>query len=226
MTVTVLVPFTSDDPWRVKARDYVATRYRTQGYAVVEGASPDPRRKAMAVADALRHTDADIMVVADADCLCTGIGEAVGAVEEGAPWAVPHLMVHRLDEAATEAVYLGVDPAITTGRAQRPYRGFAGGGIVVVPRATYERIPLDPRFTGWGGEDSSWALALTCLVGEPARFDYDLHHLFHPPPVRKSRRWGSADSRALEIRYKAAARHRHQMTDLLTEAAQTATRAA
>jgi hypothetical protein len=218
MTVAVLVPFTSEEPWRVRARDHVIASYRGQGYDVAEGACPDPWRKAVAVADALGQTDAEMLVVADADCL-TDIGPAVAAVAAGATWAVPHQLVHRLDEAATEAVYAGSDPAATTGRVQRPYVGFAGGGVVVLQRAVYERAPLDPRFAGWGGEDSSWALALTCLAGEPARFDVPLFHLFHPAPARMSRRWGSPSSRALEIRYRAARGNRRQMVDLLAEAA-------
>ena len=224
MTVTVLIPFTSDEPWRVRARNHVIAAYRTQGYHVVEGACPDPWRKAVAVAGALAQVTAEVLVVADADCL-TDIGPAVAAVAGGATWAVPHQLVNRLDETATEAVYDGANPASTTGRVQRPYVGFAGGGVVVVARPVYERVPLDPRFSGWGGEDSSWALALTCLAGEPARFGADLHHLFHPAASRMSRRWGSAQSRALEIRYRTARTNRRQMTDLLAEAAHTPTQA-
>ena len=167
-----------------------------------------------------------MLVVADADCL-TDIGPAVEAVEAGASWAVPHLMVHRLDQAATEAVYAGADPSATTGRTQRPYKGFAGGGVVAISRVVYGQVPLDPRFEGWGGEDSSWAMALTTLAGPPVRFDADLFHLYHPPPVRMTRRHGSPATRALEIRYKRAARiSRRAMADLVAEMAQTAIGAA
>lgn len=221
MSVAVVVPFTSDEPWRVRARHHVTGWYETHGYEVVEGSCPEPWRKAVAVADAARRTDADILVVADADCLCDGVDLAVAAVFSGATWAVPHNLVHRLDEAATGAVYDGAAPVATTGRAQRPYVGFAGGGIVAIARAVYDRVPLDPRFEGWGGEDSSWALALTCLAGEPARFAADLFHLWHPPATRMSRRWGTAAGRALEIRYRLARSNRRQMADLLAEAAHT-----
>lgn len=222
MSVAVVVPFTSDEPWRARARDHTVGWYRDRGYTAVEGACGPPWRKAAAVADALDRTAADVLVVADADCLSRP-GGAVTAVHRGAPWAIPHLMVHRLDVDATEAVYAGADPAATTGRTQRPYKGFAGGGIVIVSRSVYERVPLDPRFEGWGGEDSSWAMALTCMVGPPVRFDHDLFHLWHPPASRTLHRWGSAASRTLEIRYKRAARNRRQMADLLAEVAHTPT---
>lgn len=219
MTVSVLIPFASDAPWRVRARDHVAASYRAVGFEVIEGACAGPWRKAVAVADAARRTAADVLVVADADCLCDGLVEAVDAVEGGAPWAVPHFIVHRLDETATEAVYAGADPAATTGRVQRPYKGFAGGGIVIVRRDVLDAVPLDPRFEGWGGEDSSWAMALTTLVGPPSRLDADLFHLWHEPPERMTRRWGSPATRALELRYKRAARtSRRAMADLVAEA--------
>lgn len=222
MTVSVLIPFASEDPWRVDARDYVAAWYEALGYDVIIGGCPDPWRKAVAVAHAARNSTADVFVVADADCLCAstvGVAPAIAAVETGAAWAVPHLMVHRLDQPATEAVYNGTDPAATTSRTQRPYKGFAGGGLVAVSRDVWEQIPLDPRFVGWGGEDSSWAMALTTLAGPPVRYDADLFHLWHPPPERMSRRWGSPSSRTLELRYKRAARSsRRAMADIVAEA--------
>jgi hypothetical protein len=217
MTVSVLIPFASDDPWRRRARAHVTDWYEAQGFDVVEGTCPGSWRKAVAVGDAARRASGEILVVADADCLCDGVAPAVAAVEADAPWAIPHTLVHRLDEPATEAVYAGVSPAATTGRAQRPYRGFAGGGIVVLPRDTWDRIPIDPRFEGWGQEDEAWAMALTCLAGRPARLAGDLHHLWHPPPERLSRHLGSATSRKLLGRYIQADRHQAAMRSLLDE---------
>jgi hypothetical protein len=221
MTVSVLIPFASEDRWRVDARTYVGGWYDALGYEVIEGTCEPPWRKAVAVAHAARRSTADVFVVADADCLCAGVAPAIAAVETGVAWAVPHLMVHRLDQSATEAVYAGADPAGTAGRTQRPYKGFAGGGIVVVHRDIWGQIPIDARFEGWGGEDSSWAMALTTLVGPPARFDADLFHLWHEPPPRMTRRWGSPPSRQLELRYKRAARaSRRAMGDIVAEARQ------
>jgi len=214
MTVSVLIPFTSDEPWRLQARDHVVGWYAQFGWEVIEGPCPAPWRKALAVVGAASRSSGEILVVADADCLCAGVAAAVAAVEAGAAWAVPHLMVHRLDQTATEAVYRGAAPESTTGRAQPPYRGFAGGGIVVLPRSTYLDIPLDPRFEGWGQEDEAWALALTCLAGKPARGSTDLHHLHHPPPARLSRHLGSNASHKLLSRYSRAARSRPATRDM------------
>jgi hypothetical protein len=228
MTVSVLIPFTSDEPWRVRARDHVVAWYRSQGYDLVEGTCPGPWRKAVAVADATRRSTGEILVVADADCLCVGVGQAVAAVEGGAaaveggaPWGIPHRLVHRLDEAATAAVYDGATAESTGGRAQRPYQGFAGGGIVVLPRSTYLDVPLDPRFEGFGQEDESWALALTTLCGTAWRGTAPLWHLHHPPAPRLSRGVGSPASRQLLGRYVRAARAgRPAMRALLDETRQ------
>lgn len=218
-TVSVLVPFTSDEPWRLRARDHVVGRYRAQGFDVIQGACPGPWRKAVAVADAAEHSTGEILVVADADCLCAGVSQAVDAVEAGAAWAIPHHLVHRLDEEATWAVYGGATAESTASRAQPPYPGFAGGGIVVLARTAYIDVPLDPRFEGWGQEDEAWALALTALHGPPWRGTDPLYHLHHPPPARLSRHVGSTASHQLLNRYLRAARTgRSAMRPLLDEA--------
>jgi hypothetical protein len=220
MTVSVLIPFTSHDPWRLRARDHIVGHYQAQGFDVIQGACSAPWRKAVAVAAAAEHATGEILVVADADCFCAGVHRCLAAVEAGAPWAIPHKLVHRLDETATEAVYAGVAPGATTGRTQAPYSGFPGGGIVVLPRSTYLDVPLDPRFEGWGQEDEAWALALTALHGLPWRGPDPLYHLHHPPPPnRRSRHIGSLAGHELLNRYLRAARDgRPAMRALLDEA--------
>jgi hypothetical protein len=89
--------------------------------------------------------------------------------------------------------------------------------MTVLTRETYEQVPLDRRFAGWGQEDESWALALTCLTGAPWRGDAPLWHLWHPPQDRASRRWGSGASRALWARYCQAAADPDAMRALLAE---------
>lgn len=216
--VSVLVPFTSEEPWRQRARDYVVGWYRTLGWEVVEGVCPGPWRKAVAVADAATRASGDILVVADADCVCDDVALAVAAVETGAAWAMPHGRVHRLDVVATEAVYAGIPARETIGRVQRPYRGWPAGGIVALARATWEQIPMDPRFVGWSGEDESWAAALDTLAGPCVRLDRPLFHLWHPPAARLSRRWGSHASRALAGRYRKARFRPAEMAALVGDA--------
>jgi hypothetical protein len=87
---------------------------------------------------------------------------------------------------------------------EKPYIGYAGGGIAAMPRATYADVPIDPRFEGWGQEDASWALALTRLVGRPWRGSAPLWHLWHPPQPRRERAIGSDANEELWLRYRRA----------------------
>jgi hypothetical protein len=201
MRVAVAVPFRSDCLHRQAAWAWVRGRLEVLGFEVLVGACAGPWVKAVAVNDAIRQTDADIIVVHDADVWTDGLVEAVDEVRHGAAWAVPHAKVHRLTEEASRARMSGVAADDT---AQKPYRGHLGGGVTVLPRETWERVPMDPRFTGWGQEDDSWAIALKRTLGAPWRGDSILWHLWHPPQQRVSRQWGSVESRQLFNRYRRA----------------------
>lgn len=179
-------------------------------------APPGPWVKAKAVTPAVEATDADVVVVADADAFTEGLAEAVQRVEAGHGWAIPHRRVMRLNEASTAAVLSGAAPHRQR-LAEPGYVGMAGGGIVVLKRSTYLTVPLDPRFQGWGGEDDAWGLALSCLLGGPWRGHVNLWHLWHPPQPRMTRKAGSAESEALRARYWAARRSRDHMRALIEE---------
>jgi hypothetical protein len=203
VTVAVLVPW-RPDPDRQRLWDWLKPRWP---HPVIEGTPQDgPWRKAEAVQTAAEHTDANIVIVADADVWCDNTSEAVQAVTNGAAWAAPHLWVHRLTPQATDAVLAG-EP-FDGQQLERPrYRGVLGGGIVVLPRQTLLDVPLDRRFAGWGQEDEAWEAALTVLAGKPWRGRHTLWHLWHPPQERMTRRVGSTESRRLANRYREAWRH-------------------
>lgn len=187
---------------------------------VAEAPADGPWIKAAAVTPAVEASSADLVVMADADCWSPGLPAAIEAVADGAPWAIPHQLVHRLTSAATGAVYDGtvaLDTIEPSHCEQDPYRGFAGGGIVALPRGTYLDVPLDPRFGGWGGEDESWARALSTLVGDPWRGSGPLFHLWHPPQLRMNRRHGSRESEALTFAYRQAKGRPNRMRALVEE---------
>ncbi|MFY1686491.1 NTP transferase domain-containing protein [Plantactinospora sp. WMMB782] len=220
--VSVLVPYRGDGGHRDRAwvwlRKWWAEQHPT--WQVVLGSCPSgPWMKAHAVNDALTRADGDILVVADADVWCDGLTLAVDAVRAGAPWAVPHGLVHRLSEQATAAVVAGATPGPRLGGyAQRPYQGYEGGGIVVLTRHAYQRVPLDPRFAGWGGEDEAWALALGTVLGRRWRGTAPLWHAWHEPQKRLNRHVGSQPSQALLVRYQYAAKDgKRAMRKLLAE---------
>ena len=233
MATEVLIPWRDRGcHWRQQALDYVTHRWWNVYDAITvaqddwfppwgfDPADPDPHPwvKAHAVTPHARASTADVLVVADADVWVPGIGIklAVQAVEKGAPWAIPHGLVHRLDQHATFRLLGDLGTLIDGPWEERPYLGRVGGGVVVLPRQTYLDIPLDPRFEGWGHEDDAWAAALTMLAGKPWRGEANLYHLWHPAQPRDSRLIGSERSLDLLRRYRRA--NKRTMEHLMVEA--------
>lgn len=221
MNVTVVVPWRAGCPDRARAWEWVQARYALEhaGWHVVEAPAGDGDWcKASAVNPAVAAAPDGIVVVADADVWCDGLPRAVEAVGGGAPWAMPHRLVHRLTPDATSLLVAGTGQAQRLETTERPYRGVLGGGIVVAHRDALRAAPLDPRFVGWGQEDISWAIALHTLAGRCWRGSADLLHLWHPPQSRMSRRVGSHDGHHLHRRYLAARRDPALMRALIREA--------
>lgn len=213
--VSVLVPWRPGCPHREAAWAWTARwwRHHHPDWQIVTGTCPpgQPWRKGAAVADAAAHAEGPIVVVADADVVSPGAGEAAAAVAAGAGWAMPHKPVHRLTPEYTTAVLAGgplPDTANPRGRpeatAAHTYIGVAGGGMVILPAATLAAVPIDPRFAGWGQEDTAWAWALGRIVGGYWRGHHPLWHLWHPPQLRRSRAVGSGEGLALYRRYRRA----------------------
>jgi hypothetical protein len=219
-SVSVVIPWRPGCPHREAARAAVGERLAVAqpDWQVVDADCLDEEwNKAEAAITGVAASFGDVIVVHDADVWCEALPEAVQAVRNGAAWAMPHSQVYRLSPAATEAV-LTKAATLDEARAstvERPYRGVDGGGIVVVSRATFEKVPPDTRFRGWGGEDESWAAALSTLAGPVWRGDAPLIHFWHPPQPRQSRSRGSEENYALHQAYRAARGNRARMLDVM-----------
>jgi hypothetical protein len=213
--VEVLIPWRGGCPHRERALAWCSARYPWKATLAV---GPEPWVKGQAIAPALERSEADVVVVADADVWCDHVEEAVAAVNLGAPWALPHRGVFRLNERGTELLLADDERWRNEPLEQRAYLGTVGGGIVVAPRELLLEIPLDPRFVGWGQEDESWGAALETRAGRPHRGRHPLLHLWHPPQPRMSRRHGSEVSRELGARYEAARGDADRMKALIEEA--------
>lgn len=217
VTVTVVVPWRAGCPHREAAWAwlrawYASTHPEWQVIATGDGHSTGPWCKAAAVTAALPGAAGEVIVVADADVVCAGLGAAVEAVAVGGrPWAVPHSAVYRLTPAATTTVISGGPVpdvngprSLLRGTISEAHRGVQGGGLVVLPRKAWDVVPIDARFTGWGQEDLAWGWALTRVLGGPWRGRSPLLHLWHPPQPRTTRVAGSTESMALWARYRRA----------------------
>jgi hypothetical protein len=219
-SVSVILPWRPGCPYRQASRDWLIAKIETEhpDWQIIEADHPgDYWSKAEAVQNGIERSYGDILVVHDADLWSDGTPEAIQRVREGAPWAMPHGRVVRLDELASDLYRSGNRAKDTVRRtAERPYQGVIGGGIVVVARAIAEQIPPDPRFRGWGGEDESWGWALETLAGKPWRGENELIHLWHPPQARRTRAHGSQANTDLHAQYRAARGNREAMLILLT----------
>lgn len=209
--------------WRERAYHSVTMHLKNLPAEIVVGVgSADEWCKADAVADALTRTDADVIVVHDADVIVqlAAIEAAVSAVEHGiAEWSIPHSLVHRLDEDSTYVMLkTGAVPVTTRQLVRWPYVGMVGGGIVAMRRETYDDCPLDPRFKGWGSEDQSWGFALEALHGAPWRGGADLFHLWHPHAEPGAQRSPLFASERLRRAYRAYRERPELMRGLVDEA--------
>lgn len=134
--------------------------------------------KGEAVALGVRASFEDVLVIADADVWCDGTAMAVDAVQNGAPWAVPHTRILRLAAAASEAVLSGEAMQPTLGLERPPHPAVSGGGLVVMRRDVFEACPM-PLLKR--REDEAWQTQLVPRFGRPWRGTADLYHLYHEP---------------------------------------------
>lgn len=229
----IIVPIGHLDAHRLRAWNWVHTQYSAQHpkYNVIVGRYHSRTWvKAKAVEDGLAQSRADTIVIADADVWIDKLDYYVDAVDVGGiPWACPHFRVFRFNPLGTSMVIGGmhpVDVALCRGvLAQTPYQRLLGGGIVILKRSLYDEVPLDPRFAGWGGEDSSWGLALATIAGRRVQGEELLWHLWHPPQERMTRVIGNEVSERLHQRYKQAAGNVGAMKELVAEGQEWASRA-
>lgn len=218
--VAIVVPYRhANDDQRERIWRWVEARYRDRhpDWMIVRGYHDDGEwSKGLAVADALRTVTAHTLVIADSDVWTDALTPAVACVEAGAAWVSPRGKVRRLAEEPTERVLAGAgfDESMRLDRAA--YDGVTAGGIVVLTRSLYERVPIDPRFVGWGMEDVAWTAALTAVAGPPVILAvWPLWHLWHEP---LDGRKPSNANRLLERRYRYAGRNVQKMESVLEAA--------
>lgn len=209
--LAVLIPFASTCPDRLAnlatVRRWYADRFPGVAQVVADdGGARGGWTKAWAVERAMAQTTADVLIVADSDCLCEGTVEAAAAVASGSHrWAFPHTQIRRLTQAATEAVRAGAEPTLEMDLEWKTYGAVAGGGICIVTRDAYAEAPMDPRFKVTHGEDVAWAQALGYLCGRPFHFNQahgrqPLYHLWHPPILAVGARFRANEKIAGEYR--------------------------
>jgi len=173
---------------------------------VDEEAGPNtPFSKSCAINNAASRASGDIFVIVDADGYVP-ISTVLHCAEEIRKarclhkrlWFVPYRHFYRLTEAATEKV-LRSDPAHPYSFGKRPseddvlnmcdFNGTSGSAvghwygalIQILPAEAFEIVGgWDPRFRGWGGEDSSAMRATDTLYWPHKTIPGPVFHLWHP----------------------------------------------
>lgn len=190
MTVSLLVPFRSQDAQRQRVWEFLRDQCWRRCFPdleIVEGSdySSGPWVKAYAWRDALLRSSGDWVIFMDADCwVPRAVEGAVALADDSVAWVQSQEVVWRLSEAHTAKIiedpklfhYVNEEDSI-----EDPRYSSAGVGTCLRRQDALD-IPLDPRFVGWGWEDPAWCDALTVLLGKPWRFGWSTcYHLWHPP---------------------------------------------
>lgn len=227
--VSMLVPFRPDGGHRDAVWSWLRRRWEQllPDWQIIEGvhdADDGPWCKAIALDAAVDAADGDVFVVMDADLILAAEalrGAAMDAVE--APWVVPHSHVRRYTPETTEGMLAAAPTAepLHPNTLDVPEQTVCeGGGIVALTADAYHRAGgMDPRFRGWGFEDSSWGYQLEAMLGPPLCGDAVAWHLWHPPARGQHRRPRARDGVGGELRkrYQQARSDPAAMADLIGE---------
>ena len=217
MNVEVVIPHgLEDDTARIDVRVWIVARYRREHpeWKITLAPCPTPDwSKGLAANPVIAASDADIIVLADADSYVhprTLTDAAAGALEHG--WAVPHTRVKRITQHDSARILSG--EIVPRPAVMRESKALPGGGIVAATGHAWRTVNgVDPRFCGWGGEDFALGAALRMLVGPPwGSPPTVLWHLWHPWDRRPARA-----TSALWRRYRNARRSPADMADIVKE---------
>lgn len=153
---------------------------------VAEDDGKDPFSKTMAVNNAYRKATSDILAIVDADVWVDPkilIKAAEDIRNKKAVWVQPCSTVYRINKNMTFNI---VDftpsspfPLIREEHTERitPVVGL----VAVFSREQFEYCGgMDPRFRGWGWEDTAWNMMLNRIFGKATVEKNIVYHLWHP----------------------------------------------
>ncbi len=192
MSVSVIVPFRSDDGIRKEIWDWVGSRWSLvyPDFELVVADSDDEEfSRSQARNNAFNQSSGDIIIVADADSvpLTNTILGCIDVVQQDpTAWLIAHSSYMMLREESTRGL-LDQLPSVSlatpsSGSLVRPpFVSYAG--MLVMHREAYKIVGgYDERFVGWGLEDWAFRLAMDTLINPFSRLPGALIHLYHGPP--------------------------------------------
>lgn len=230
--LSFLVPWRDDDGTRTPVKEWVLARWRAfyPDAEIIEATDDGqvPFSKSMAVNAAAAQASGDVLGILDADTWVdpSYVAKALAMIASGrAKWVMPVRQAYRLTERFTRRL-LASDPASELPRVH--YLGGqqvevvtgAVGFLHLLPRAAFDAVHgMDPRFRGWGGEDSCFIGAVDTLWGRHTRLEGTAYHLWHPRPrVGGKRVWpGQVERNSVLMRRYHAAKGSPQLMRALVD---------
>lgn len=188
--VSVLVPWRSQDPQRIKVWEYCKWEWSLLGAEICEGVDTDygPFNTSMACNDAFRKstkpyimtTGADI--IPDMTLLDSGLRQLWSTESR---WVPLGNKTRYYDQESSERILDHKrwwdevpDPA-----AEVPFQT----GVLLIERELFEESGgYDERFTGWGGEDAAFRRMIHLLGGDSDPVPLSLFCLWHDPGRRST----------------------------------------
>lgn len=209
MRIAILVPRRAGDPHRDKVWAWVRAWWSEAfpEIPIVEGHHRDGLfNRSAAVNLAARQAEPwDLALIVDADVICDPdhVRQAMTLAAQEDRLVVPFTVRHNLNARGSHRIMAG---------ERGPWESFVmadyfdqHSSVLAVPRSAWDTIGgMDESFSGWGMEDTAFAIAAITLVGPLLRLEGEVWHLWHPaPPERRGGRSVVAN-RARDALYKAA----------------------
>jgi len=237
--LSLLVPFREDaSGTRTAPFEWLCAYYRAHLPAaemVVGECTGHPYSKSIAVNDAAAKATGEVFVIVDADIWLSPlvIERCAAAIRRNRTglWFLPHHASYELVREDTEAV-LACDPAkydsfgVPTRYDQRVDKA-PGQALIISSEAFFTVGGFDPRFRGWGGEDTAFVRAADTLYAKHRRTRDWIVSLWHERPdwrSKKDRHWGDGvrygdndATHTLVKRYKSANGNVAEMRALVDE---------
>lgn len=189
MDVSVLVPWRSEDPQRIKVWDYIKWEWSLMGVeicAASDGRGHGPFNTSKACNNAFKMSTKNWLVTTGADVIpdWTLIQSGLHfAAQRDLRWVPLGNQTEYFNAEATDRILQTKrwwdetpDPLYTV-----PFQT----GIMLIRRDLYlETGGHDERFEGWGGEDAAFRRAVHVIGGDSAPVPLSLRCLWHDPGRR------------------------------------------
>lgn len=191
MKTVVLVPYRADNGHRDRIWNFLRANVWS-GWDVRVGEHHDGLFNRSAAINAAADCQWDMAVIADADTwvpreqldAALQIAQTTGGLTAAFSVVVE---VSRASSAAILSGKLAMTDSMGADRV-RLKDTETQSSMLVITRQLWEQCGgFDPRFVGWGGEDSAFYKTATVLAGAPHRVGGAAFHLWHAPSRQKFR---------------------------------------